>query len=216
MIPWTIYALSMQFVVIMPSVVTQSTVTQFDIFGTGIGAHVFIVTLSNIGDTHVYDDLYLVYQVDYIPKDGVNKEEKIIYKGKSRSFSMDPDEHVPPISSTEFLKFENYSVKTSIRTTETAINDNDPLKIKFIDTQRIPDGRVRYTMTLLNSNNVVDQQSKELLILNSSKVDLVAPGAAPSQSSASPPPRSRPGACRGTSRGVVRAHVWLHRASPGP
>jgi hypothetical protein len=170
----------MQFVVIMPSVVTQSTVTQFDIFGTGIGAPVFIVSLSNIGDTNIYNDLYLIYQVDYIPKEGINGEEKIIYKGKSRSFSLDSNEYVSPISSKEFLKFENYSVKTSIRTTLTTIDDSDPLKVKFINTQRIPDGRVRYTMTLLRSNDAVDQQSKELLILNSSKVELVSPGVAPS------------------------------------
>ena len=176
----SIFALSMQFVVIMPSVITQNSVTQFDIFGTGIGAPVFIVTLSNIGDTNVYNDLFLIYQVDYVPKEGVNSEEKIIYKGKSRSFSLDSNEYVPPISSKEFLKIENYSVKTSIRTTMTTINDNDPLKVKFINTQRIPDGRVRYTMTLLRSNDAVDQQSKELLILNSSKVELVAPGSAPS------------------------------------
>lgn len=166
----------MQFIVTMPTVITKGTVTEFDLFGTGSGAQVFIIILDNGGDIKHYRGLTLRYRVDYLPGDGSPKKK--LYEGISYPFTMAPHEQVPPISSKDFLKKNNHTVKASISKTLFELSNTDPLKKQFLDTQKIPDGTVRYTMKLEHKFSILDVQTSDHIVLNTSTVELLTPGAA--------------------------------------
>ncbi len=174
----TVCALSMQFMVTMPPVITNGTVSAFDIFGNGSGAQIFIILLDNRGDHDFHRGLALRYRVDYLPQDG--SPPKKLYEGLSYPFVMGPFEQVPPISSKEFLIKNNKSVKVALSRTLFEMADSDPLKKQFLDTQKIPDGIVRYTMILEQNFSVLFQQSSDHTVINTSRVDLIAPGSTPS------------------------------------
>jgi hypothetical protein len=93
---------------------------------------------------------------------------------------MLPNEYVPPISSTDFFKKNNPAVKVSLVTTVFELPDTDPLKKQFFNTQTIPDGKVRYTMTLEKNGVVQQTETKDVTVINSTKVELVSPGSSPS------------------------------------
>lgn len=168
----TVFALNMQFIVTMPPVITEGSITQFDIFGSGIGAQIFTIMLDNINDNTTYTALTLRYRVHYYQQSGGGR--KLLYEGLSNQFTLLPDEYVPTISSKDFLKKNNPAVKVSLRTTLFELSDSDPLKQQFLATQKIPDGKVRYTMTLEPDNK---EEYEEVTVINTSKVELVTPGA---------------------------------------
>jgi len=168
-------ALNMQFIVTMPPVITGGTITQFDVFGSGLGAQIFTLILDNIKDNTSYTGLTLRYRVHYYQQSGGGR--KLLYEGISNQFSMLPNEYVPPISSKDFLKKNNPLVKVSLRTTIFELSDTDPLKQQFLSTQKIPDGKVRYTMTLEHNGSPYTEQYSEHAVINTSKVELVTPGA---------------------------------------
>jgi hypothetical protein len=173
-------ALSMQFIVTMPPVITKGSVAEFDVFGAGAGAQVFILILNNSDDLKHYQGLTLRYIVEYLPGSGGGK--KRLYEGISYPFTMTPREQVPPISSKDFLKKNNYTVKVSLSKTLFELSDTDPLKIQFLNTQKIPDGKVRYTMKLEHGLKDLDTKTSVHSIINSSSVELISPGAAASES----------------------------------
>ena len=140
LISHTAFALRMQFIVTMPPVITEGTVVQFDVFGTGTGAQVFTVILDNVNDNKTYTGLTLRYRVYYYQQGG--GYSGILYEGLSNQFSMNPNEYVPPISSKDFLKKNNPAVKVSLQTTVFELSDTDPLKKQFLNTQMIPDGKI--------------------------------------------------------------------------
>lgn len=169
-----VLALDMHFIVTMPSVITGGTITQFDVFGSGVGAQIFTLMLDNIKDNTTYTGLTLRYRVHYYQQSGGGR--KLLYEGLSNQFTMLPNEYVPPISSKDFFKKNNPAVKVSIRITVFELSDSDPLKKQFLDTQKIPDGKIRYTM-ILRSSTVNIEKSSEHIVINTSKVELVTPGA---------------------------------------
>ncbi len=174
----SVSALSMQFLVTMPPVITKGTVTEFDLFGDGTGSQVFIVILDNSTDLKHYQGLTLWYRVDYIPGSGGGKKK--LYEGVSYTFAMAPREKVPPVSSKDFLKKNNHLVKVSLSKTIYKLPDTDPLKVQFLTSQKIPDGKVRYTMKLRCGFKDEEVQTSDHSIVNSSTVELITPGAAAS------------------------------------
>lgn len=178
LISHTAFALRMQFIVTMPPVITEGTVVQFDVFGTGTGAQVFTVIIDNINDNTTYTGLTLRYRVYYYQQGG--GYSGILYEGLSNQFSMNPNEYVPPISSKDFLKKNNPAVKVSLQTTVFELSDTDPLKKQFLNTQMIPDGKIKYTMILEHNGIAHSTQESEHTVINTSKVELVTPGSSPS------------------------------------
>lgn len=140
------FALDLQFIVTMPSVITEGTLVQFDVFGTGTGAQVFLVIVDNSADSKSYTGLTLRYKVDYYQQGGGSW--KPLYEGLSNIFSIQAHKSIPPISSKDFLKKNNPAVPVSLKITIFELSDTDPLKKQFLDTQKIPDGKIRYTMIL--------------------------------------------------------------------
>ena len=170
-------ALDLQFIVTVPPVITEGTVVQFDVFGSGTGAQVFIIIVDNSTDSKSYTGLTLRYKVDYYQQGGGSW--KLLYEGLSNEFTILAHKSFSPISSKNFLKKNNPAVPVSLKTTVFELSDSDPLKKQFLDTQKIPDGKIRYTMILRNSTiNIV--KSSEHVIINTSKVELVTPGSSPS------------------------------------
>lgn len=170
-------ALSMQFINTMPQIITKNTVSQFDIFGNGIGTTVFVIILNNDAGNDTLHNLQLRYTVDFHPKNGGT--QKKIYEGISNRFTMASPENVPPITSKQFLIKNNPAVKISLRTTLHELSNTDPLKKQFLDTQRIPDGKIVYSMALEGAAISNPVQTSEHIIINTSTVDLVTPGSAP-------------------------------------
>ena len=171
------FALDLQFIVTMPSVITEGTLVQFDVFGTGTGAQVFLVIVDNSADSKSYTGLTLRYKVDYYQQGGGSW--KPLYEGLSNIFSIQAHKSIPPISSKDFLKKNNPAVPVSLKITIFELSDTDPLKKQFLDTQKIPDGKIRYTM-ILQGGTVNVEKSSEHLVINTSKVELVTPGSSPS------------------------------------
>jgi hypothetical protein len=168
----------MQFIVTMPSVITNGTISQFDVFGTGVGSQVFMVIINNANDLDTHTNLTLRYRVEYFMQ-GVSSPI-LLYEGLSNRFTIAPNEYVPAISSTDFLKKNNPLVKVSLKTTIFELPNSDPLKKKFLDAQTIPDGKIRYTM-ILEQNGVMQSNGiSDHIIINTTKVELVTPGSYPS------------------------------------
>lgn len=176
----TVFSLSMQFVVTMPSIITNGSIIQFDVFGNGSGSQVFVLIVNNSGDLNTYTNLSLRYRVSYFQSGGGS--EKILYEGLSNTFTIAPNEIVPPISSTDFLHKNNPTVKISLKTTVVELSDSDPLKKKFLDTQTLPDGKIRYTMILEGAS--VPDETSDHTIINTTKVELISPGSSSSGSAA--------------------------------
>jgi hypothetical protein len=164
-------AVTMDFIVHVPKVVTDGSVTQFDVFGEGVGAQIFTLILRNPADT-IVNNLYLNYKVDYCPpQSGLIK----LYEGESNVFSMDVRE-VIYLSSTRFL--DKGADKASLITDVYELPDGE-LKDKLYASQKMPDGIVRYTMRLQGDGIDIKKYSDHTII-NASTITLISPGASPS------------------------------------
>jgi len=158
--------------------ITKGSVTQFDVFGSGVGAQIFVVILSNSGDANLHTGLRLRYRVEY-SQQGAGTTKRL-YEGLSNIFIMSPGENVPPISSTDFLKKNNPAVKVSLITTVYELSDTDPLKKQFLNTQTIPDGKIKYILILEKNGVVHTTEFSEHTVINSTNVELISPGSSPS------------------------------------
>lgn len=172
------FAVTMDFIVYVPKIVTDGTVTQFDIFGEGVGAQIFSIILNNTSQDTA-KGLTLTYYVDYYPP---NSSKTPLYKGVSNTFhilhSPRPDSTYHNISSGDFLKKNNPKVKASLTRDEYELPDGE-LKDKIHASQKMPDGIVRYTMHL-KGNGVNIVKYSDHTIINASSITLISPGTEPS------------------------------------
>lgn len=167
------FAVTMDFIVYVPKVVTDGTVTQFDVFGEGIGAQIFSVILHNTSDS-TENNLSLNYKVDYYPPQSTVTK---IYEGESNYFSMSIGEYIN-LSSTVFLNKNQHKASLTMDIYE--LPDGE-LKDKLYASQKMPDGIIRYTMTLKKNGVIIPlPKYSDHTIVNSSSITLISPGAEPS------------------------------------
>ncbi len=165
--------ITMQFFVHVPKLISDGSIAQYDVFGTGIGKEVFTLILVNTSNTAV-TNLMLRYKVDYFyPKSNSTQIRKQpLYEGHSLRFHLDSLEYFM-IKSKDFLN-QNSNSKARLSSTDYELESGE-LRGKITSGQKIPDGTIRYTM-ILEGINIPNVQFSDHLIKNANFVNLISPG----------------------------------------
>jgi len=77
----TAVATNIDFIVTIPKIIPDGTITQYDVFGTGTGKEFFTIILDNRGNLVSDTGLRIRYNVDYYPPD-ISKNAKLLIKNK--------------------------------------------------------------------------------------------------------------------------------------
>lgn len=170
------FGVTLHFSVFMPKVVNDPSVTQFDIFGKGVGSQLFMINLISMGVSDTTKNLRLRYMVDYYAPASIGNipAKQKLYEGLSNVFFMPPDTMFK-ISSTQFLKKGNPQIPVSLSQDIYELPDGE-LKKKIYATQKMPDGVIRYTMILEQNGGIISRDNSDHTIINSSYINLIYPG----------------------------------------
>ncbi|MBD3421931.1 MAG: hypothetical protein GF398_17610 [Chitinivibrionales bacterium] len=167
-------ALTIDLIPVLPAVMTNAHVSQFDLFGTGIGPLMFMVHINNFGDTATYTSLRVRYIVHYESKVAQTGGRQLIYEGITYPFDVKPGENFI-IRSNDFLKDDNFNVRASITSTIYELDDYD-LKKRIATSQNMPDGTIYFKLQLESNNATINSDNSDHVIINATYVELITPG----------------------------------------
>ncbi|MBN1756706.1 MAG: hypothetical protein JW863_00215 [Chitinispirillaceae bacterium] len=169
-------SLDLQYIPVLPPVITNPSLSQIDLFGEGVGTPMYILNLNNVGDTATYRRCVIRYSAVLEFSDNGTQRRQTIYEGLTAEFTVFPNENIN-ISSTEFMKPNNSSVRTSLKYMAYQLDDM-ALKERMLSSMMIPDGTLTFSLELfpaVDQND--DNNSFSHMIMNPSTIDLIAPGA---------------------------------------
>jgi len=168
-------ALELRYIPVLPPVVTNPSLGQMDLFGEGFGPPLFIVNISNAGDTNTYENLRIRYTVTIEFNDNGVLRRQRLYEGLTNEFSISPNE-VLSLSSTRFLDSKNPDGKIGLRYMEYELDDME-LKDQLVSSKLLPDGTLTFSLELFPSvDQIVDDNSYTHTLINTTSIDLVSPG----------------------------------------
>lgn len=170
-----VYSLELKYIPVLSPVITNPSLSQIDIFGEGFGAPVFIMSLNNAGDTATYRHLRIRYSVslEFIDN-GVARGQRL-YEGLTEEFTINPNE-VVNLSSTRFLDSHNPDSRFGLRYMVYELDDLE-LKDRLVSSKRLPDGTLTFALELFPSvEQDLDDNSSSHTIMNTTSIDLIAPG----------------------------------------
>ena len=169
------FSIDLQYIPVLPPIITNPSLSQIDLFGEGIGAPIFILSLNNAGDTGTYTSLRIRYTATLEFSDNGTQRRQLLYEGLTGEFTVSANE-VIKISSTEFLKGNNSSVRTSLKYMEYELDD-PVLKDRLISSALAPDGILTFALELYPPfDQDREDNSFSHRIMNTTSIDPVAPG----------------------------------------
>ena len=169
-----IFSLDLKYIPSLPTVITDASLGQYDLFGTGFGALMFIIHLDNADDPNTYDHLQIHYTATLTYSDNGAERSQVVYEGLSNDFTINPHETVI-VPSTEFLKDNNTAVRASLVSTIRELDD-PALKEQILTSQHIPDGTLSFSIQLLQNGTPFAQVEYPHKVINSTTIELIAPG----------------------------------------
>jgi hypothetical protein len=166
------HAVTVELVRTLPAVITGVNLGDYDLTADGTGPQMFVIFLSSLDETAARSGLRLRYTVHISGSDGTSER---VYDGLSNYFTMNPGEMIT-ITSNQFFERDAGNPLPHLVTTLFSMSDRD--KQEIINRQRIPDGSLRFSITL-ESGGLPGGATKSFncSILNTTRVTLLSPGA---------------------------------------
>jgi len=169
------FPLEIKFIPILSPVITNPSLNEIDLFGKGFGPPIFIVNLNNAGDTVRYEHMHIRYSVTIEFSDNGTDRTQRLYEGLTDEFTVEPNE-VINVSSTTFLNSTNPGGRLTLRYMEYELDDVE-LKDQLTASKRLPDGVLTFSLELFPTvDPVTDDNSFSFKVLNTTSIDLIAPG----------------------------------------
>jgi hypothetical protein len=163
-------SIEVTFTPLLPTVVSNVNLADYDISGNGMGAPIFSIYVVNNSNT-ASTNLKFNYKV-ILNEKSINQKE--VYDGYSNTFSLDPFESAVVISN-DFFKKNNPAVKFSLSYTVYELDDLS-LKQKIFESQKLPDGSITYELYLLQNDSKIENDNIQIKIVNAVSIQLISPG----------------------------------------